>query len=43
MLPGNDLAWKTIATLPFVATVAARLFLGTSMARPRWGPPSLPA
>ena len=31
MLPGNDLAWKTIATLPFVAAVAARLFLGTSM------------
>ena len=28
MLPANDLAWKTIATLPFVAAVAVRLFAG---------------
>ncbi len=28
MLPANDLAWKAIATLPFVAAVAVRLFAG---------------
>lgn len=28
MLPANDLAWKTIATLPFVVAVAVRLFAG---------------
>jgi alpha-1,6-mannosyltransferase len=28
MLPANDLAWKTIATLPFVAAVAVRLLAG---------------
>jgi len=31
MLPGNDLAWKTIATLPFVAAVAVRLLPGASI------------
>jgi hypothetical protein len=32
MLPENDLAWKTIATLPFVIAVAARLLPGASIA-----------
>ncbi len=32
MLPENDLAWKTIATLPFVLAVAARLLPGASIA-----------
>lgn len=32
MLPDNDLAWKTIATLPFVIAVAARLFPVASVA-----------
>jgi hypothetical protein len=32
MLPANDLAWKTIATLPFVVAVAMRLLSGTSIA-----------
>lgn len=31
MLPGNELAWKTIATLPFVAAVAVRLLPGASI------------
>lgn len=31
MLPANDLAWKTIATLPFVVAVAVRLLLGASV------------
>jgi alpha-1,6-mannosyltransferase len=28
ILPGHDLAWKTIATVPFIVAVAARLFAG---------------
>lgn len=32
MLPDNDLAWKTLATLPFVIAVAARLLPGASIA-----------
>lgn len=32
MLPDNDLAWKTLATLPFVIAVAARLLSGASIA-----------
>lgn len=32
MLPDNDLAWKTLATLPFVIAVAARLLPGISIA-----------
>jgi hypothetical protein len=31
MLPGHDLAWKTIATLPFVVAVAASLLPGASV------------
>lgn len=31
MLPDNDLAWKTIATFPFVIAVAARLLPGASV------------
>ncbi|MFM9846270.1 MAG: glycosyltransferase 87 family protein [Hyphomicrobiaceae bacterium] len=31
MLPANDLAWKTIATLPFVAAVAMRPLPGASI------------
>ncbi len=31
MLPGHELAWKTIATLPFVVAVAARLLPGASI------------
>jgi alpha-1,6-mannosyltransferase len=31
MLPDNDLAWKTIATLPFVIAVVARVLPGTSL------------
>jgi hypothetical protein len=31
MLPGHDLAWKTVATLPFVVAVAARLLPGVSI------------
>jgi hypothetical protein len=36
MLPDNDLAWNTIATLPFVIAVAARLLPGTSIAARLW-------
>ena len=31
MLPGHELAWKTIATVPFVVAVAARLLPGVSI------------
>ena len=31
MMPDNDLAWKTIATLPFVIAVVARVLRGTSL------------
>lgn len=31
MLPGHDLAWKTIATLPFVVAVSARVLPGASI------------
>jgi hypothetical protein len=36
MLPDNDLAWKTVATLPFVIAVAARLLPGASLIALLW-------
>jgi hypothetical protein len=36
ILPGHDLAWKTIAILPFIAAVAVRLVPGVSIAVDAW-------
>jgi len=40
MLPGHELAWKTIATVPFVVAVAAHLLPGTSIFTRLRGPSS---
>jgi hypothetical protein len=42
MLPGHELAWKTIATLPFVVAVAVRLLPGASIVTRLRGPSSWP-
>ena len=40
MLPGHELAWKTIATVPFVVAVAAHLLPGASIFTRLRGPSS---